>query len=86
MNVELRLSSEFEHALHQHVAATGEDVEAFVSECVVENLEAEVELARRKKARLGTFEERIKAWANRHPRLDHEVDTSTESIYEGCGE
>jgi hypothetical protein len=86
MNVELRLSSEFEHALQQHVAATGEDVDSFVSEVVEENLRAEVESARRKQPRPGTFEERIKAWANRHPRLDHEIDISTESIYKGCGE
>ena len=86
MNVELRLSSEFEHALQQHVAATGEDVDSLVSDIVAENLRSEVEANRRKKSRSGTFEERIKAWANRHPRLDQEIDISTESIYRGCGE
>ena len=86
MNVELRLPSEYQHALRRHIAATGEDVASFVSERVLESLQSEVETARQRKSRPGTFEERIKAWANRHPRLDHEIDISTESIYEGCGE
>jgi len=59
---------------------------ACVSEIVADSLQLEVEAARRKLTTQGTFGDWLKQWANRHSRLDHEIDISRESIYVGCGE
>ena len=86
MNIELRLSSEDEQALRKHIASTGGDVETYVSDVVAESLQSELQTARNTRTRPGTFAERLRAWAERHPRLDHEIDVSRESIYAGRGE
>jgi hypothetical protein len=38
------------------------------------------------KRRSERFRERLDAWTRLHPALDHEIDDSRESIYEGRGE
>lgn len=86
LNIELRLPSEFVEVLQQHVTASGEDVDSFVSDIVAESLQAEVESARQRQTRQGTFADWLKQWASRHPQLDRDIDISRESIYAGCGE
>ncbi len=86
LNVHLQLPLEHLAALKQHVAATGGEIDAYISEIVADSLQPEVEAARRKLTPHGTFGEWLKQWANRHPRPDHEIDISRESIYAGCGE
>ena len=86
MNVHLQLPSEYLAALQQHVAVTGGEIDAYVSNIVADSLQLEVEAARRKQPGQGKFAEWLQQWANRHPRLDHEIDVSRESIYAGCGE
>ena len=86
LKVHLQLPSEYLAALQQHVAATGGEIDAYVSDIVADSLQPEVESARRKQTRQGTFGEWLQQWADRHPRLDHEIDISRESIYTGCGE
>jgi len=53
---------------------------------VADSLQAEVESARSRKVRQGTFAEWLPQWANRHPRLEQDIDISRESIYAGCGQ
>ena len=86
MNIDLRLPSEYVEVLQQHVAATGEDINTFVTAIVTDSLQAEVESARSRKVRQGTFAEWLQQWANRHPRLEQDIDISRESSYEGCGQ
>lgn len=86
LNIELRLPSEFVDVLQQHVTASGEDVDSYVSNIVVESLQAKVESARQKQTRQGTFAEWLKQRASRHLQIDHDIDISRESIYAGCGE
>jgi hypothetical protein len=86
MNIDLRLPSEYVEILQQHVAATGGDIDTLVSGIVADSLQAEVESARSKQISPGSFAEWLQQWANRHPRLEHEIDISRESIYAGCGE
>lgn len=86
MNIDLRLPSEYVEVLQQHVAATGEDINTFVTDIVTDSLQAEVESARSRKVRQGTFAEWLQQWANRHPRLEQDIDISRESIYAGCGQ
>ena len=86
LNVHLHLPSEHLAALKQHVAATGGEIDAYVSEIVADSLQPEIDAARRKLTTQGMFGDWLKEWANRHPRLDHEIDISRESIYAGCGE
>ena len=86
LKVHLQLPSEYLAALQQHVAATGGEIDSYVSNIVADSLQPEVEAARRKQTSQGTFGEWLQRWANRHPRLDHEIDVSRESIYAGCGE
>ena len=86
LNVHLLLPSEYVAALQQHVAETGGEIDAYVSEIVADSLQPEVEAARRKLTTQSTFGDWLRQWANRHPRLDHEIDISRQSIYAGCGE
>lgn len=86
LNVHLQLPPEYIAALQQHASATSGEIDTYVSEIVADSLQLEVEAARRKLTTQGTFGEWLKQWANRHPRLDHEIDISRESIYAGCGE
>ena len=86
MNIDLRLPSEYVEVLQQHVAATGEDINTFVTAIVTDSLQAEVESARSKQISPGSFAEWLQQWGNRHPRLEHDIDISRESIYAGCGE
>ena len=86
MHIDLRLPSEYVEVLQQHVAATGQDIDTLVTDIVADRLQAEVEYARSRKVNQGTFAEWLQEWANRHPRLEHDIDISRESIYAGCGE
>ncbi len=86
MNIQLNLPAEYEQALQQQAAAHGRDVDTYVKDLVTESLADEVETRKKRATRRGTFAERLDAWIARHPVLDHPVDDSRESIYEGRGE
>ena len=53
---------------------------------VAEEVQAELGATRRNESNAKDFGEWFKAWADRHPRVDHIIDDSRESIYAGCGE
>jgi len=82
----LQLPPEYIDALRQHAAASGEDLDACVSQIVADNLQAEITATRRSNGQPQNFGEWLKAWADRHPRLDHDIDDSRESIYADCVE
>ena len=85
MTVTIELSPEIELALRQRAVASGEDLETYLQQLVANSLieESEVKLPRRSSA---GFEQRLDAWIALHPQLDHPIDDSRESIYEGRGE
>jgi hypothetical protein len=88
MTVELRLSPELERLLIRKAEAAGKDVSTFVGEFLAENIaedsaEKQPDGAVR---RPGTFRERLESWIALHPVLDHAINDSRESIYEGRGE
>lgn len=85
MTVTIELTTEIEAALRRRAAASGEDLETYVRQLVANSLieESEVVPPRRSAAE---FEQRLDAWIATLPRVDHEIDDSRESIYEGCGE
>lgn len=86
MNIQLNLPADYEQALQQQAAAQGRDVDTYIQDLVTESLADEVESRRKKTKKRGDFVEWLDAWIARHPKLDHAVDDSRESIYEGRGE
>lgn len=88
MSVELRLSPELERLLIRKAEAAGKDVSKFVEEFLAENIaddSAETPPGGGAR-RTGTFRQRLESWIALHPVLDHEIDDSRESIYEGQDE
>jgi hypothetical protein len=90
MNIQLNLPAEYEQALQQQAAAHGRDVNTYIQEIVTESLADEVESQRKRSSKRDPkrrpFAEWLDSWIARHPVLDHPVDDSRESIYEGRGE
>lgn len=84
--VNLQLSSEHVAMLRQMAADSGLDLDAYVSQMIVEHLNAQPWPTRRTHGPRSDFGEWFQAWAAKHPQLSHVIDDSRESIYEGCGE
>ena len=101
MTLNAEVAAKTEQKLRQRAASCGQDVATFVGK-ILDRIADDDDLTiweaandsqpvadsqEARRARLGrTFAERLDAWVARHPRLDHEIDISTESIYKGCGE
>lgn len=85
MNVSIYFPEEIEQSLRSRAAASGQDVETFVRQLVTQQL-LEDEPAAARQTSVAEFEKRLDAWINLHPKLDHAVDDSRESIYAGRGE
>ncbi len=86
MNFSVQFSAEIEQALKRHAAQAGIDIPTFVQRIVTEQLTEESLPVPANDQSYEAFEKRFDAWIARHPVLDHEIDDSRESIYEGCGE
>jgi hypothetical protein len=83
LELQLQLPLEYIDALRKHAAANGENIDAYVSQLVVDSLQAEMEATRLTNTSQQSFGDWLQAWAERHPKLDHEIDDSRESIYAG---
>ena len=88
MAVTATFSEEIERALRERAAAAGRVVESLVGQLVLDWLAKDESTTkpRRRRRSSAEFCERLDAWTARHPVLDHPIDDSRESIYEGCGE
>ncbi len=81
MIIKIELPPEMESALKDRAAAVGQGVDEFVRRVIVQQLEEEE--APQPDTDIAHFSERLRAWIALHPVLDHPVDDSRESIYEG---
>ena len=88
MQLNLNLPAEIESTLRRRAAAAGQDVEAFVTHVVTEELTDEVEsAARRPKFRSHEeFKAKLDEIIQRHNIRNGNFDDSRESIYAGRGE
>lgn len=86
MNVSINFPAEVESRLQQRAAAAGQDVESFIQQMVTERLAEEDQPKKPRKRSHEEFKKRMEAWIRLHPVLDHAIDDSRESIYEGRGE
>ena len=86
MNVNVDFPSNIEAVLLQQAAAAGRDVPAFIREVVTERLVSTPFTARPQNMSHEEFAKRLDAWIKRHPVVNHVLDDSRESIYEGRGE
>jgi hypothetical protein len=85
MNLQIHIPDELEDQLREHAGAVGEDLESFVIHAVensLANLTPATTVERPSRERW--FAE-LKAWAESHPRVNHFVDDSRESIYPDRG-
>jgi hypothetical protein len=83
MNVNIELPSEIESQLCRSAAAAGTDVPTFVKQLLTERLSQEEKAGDRTLDDPNGFEERQNAWVKHFPVLDHAIDDSRESFYEG---
>ena len=83
MNVNIELPSEIESQLIRKAAAAGTDVATFVKQVVTEKLIEEEAAGEGKLDDPSGFVERQNAWVKRFPVLDHAIDDSRESFYQG---
>jgi hypothetical protein len=82
MSLEIRIPPEMEQDVRERASAAGEDVQTFVIKVVQASL-----VAPNTAPQQGTPEWRaeFKAWVEGHPKIEHEVDDSRESIYDDRG-
>jgi hypothetical protein len=86
LNIQLQLPSEYVDELRRRASEHGENLDVYISHIVAEEVQAELGATRRNESNAKDFGEWFKAWADRHPRVNHIIDDSRESIYAGCGE
>jgi hypothetical protein len=85
MNVSISFPHEIEAALLRRAAAAGQDVASFVRKVVTDSL-AEPDIDVPPKKQPAEFRRRLESWIALHPKLDHAIDDSRESIYAGRDE
>ncbi len=83
MTVNLTLPDEIERTLRMRAAAAGQDAESFLRQIVADSLSQETETPDPGAISPIDFRARLDAWIALHPVLNHNVDDSRESIYEG---
>ncbi|MBI5863070.1 MAG: hypothetical protein HZB38_00885 [Planctomycetes bacterium] len=89
MTLHVPLSDASEARLRAYAAASGKDVPSVIAEAIEEKLAIFEEEATEQKHRSRTTEQwlaEFRRWVASHKRVDHFVDDSRESIYEGRGE
>ena len=86
MQLNVNLPVEIEAALRRRATSVDQDVDTFVSNVVIEELADEVPPKRSRRVTPEEFERRTSEWIKLHPVLDHPIDDSRESFYEGRGE
>lgn len=87
MSITIELPVDVENALRKRAEAAGEDLATFVRDIVTENVAAQDSERRPHSQRSPEeFARKLDEWTALHPVLDHEIDDSRESIYEGRGE
>ncbi len=86
MNITVDFPTSIERVLQQQAAAAGKDVSAFIREVVTEKLVSVPKPVRQRRMSHEAFARRLDEWIALHPVLDHAIDDSRESIYEGRGE
>jgi hypothetical protein len=84
MTLELHLSPEIETRLFAQAALTGRAPEALALEALEEKLSDQA--AVRPDQGPAEWRAQLAAWIGLHPIVDHFVDDSRDSIYEGRGE
>jgi hypothetical protein len=82
MNLSIEIPDEIGNEMQKRAIAAGKDLATFVGQVVVENAK-EVESETHFASSVDDFIRRQKAWVNLHPKLDHVIDDSRESIYVG---
>jgi hypothetical protein len=83
MTIKLSFSASTEAKLKEQAAASGRDVAEYVTDIVETAIETEIENGKL------TPDQRAaqwRKWAESHPKVEHFVDDSRESIYDGRGE
>lgn len=88
MSVSLELPSALEAALRARAIANGQTVDAYVRQCVSDNLAQVVESQRgpRPAASVDELLALIDGISGRHIDTQGQLDDRRESIYAGCGE
>lgn len=87
MSISIELPPEIEDELRRRAEAAGEDLAAYVQQFVIQNVtETVVPLKVKVRRSAEEFAKHLDAWTALHPVLDHPIDDSRDSIYEGRGE
>jgi hypothetical protein len=83
MTLTLSFSASTEAKLKEQAAASGRDVAEYVANIVEKAVGSEIE-----NGKLTTHQRAAqwRKWAESHPKVDHFVNDSRESIYDGRGE
>jgi hypothetical protein len=84
MVLHLNLSPELESRLVEQAAATGKSPDELALEALEEKLAAEPAPQRRRDHT--AWRAKLQAWIDLHPVVNHFIDDSRDSIYEGRGE
>lgn len=84
MVLNLDLSPDLEARLTQRATATGRSVDAVAIEALRDALSADTNVNPERDRE--AWRSRLEAIIDRHPAVDHFVDDSRDSIYEGRGE
>ena len=82
MHVEIEIPDEIGRVLKKRAAAAGTDLTTFVGQVVVESAK-EDQSDTHSSTNVDDFIRRQAAWVALHPRLDHAIDDSRETIYAG---
>ncbi len=88
MSITIELPADIENALRQQAVKAGKTLTTLVCEILTTNLAAQGKTRHRPRRRRSPeeFARRLDLWIKLHPVLDHAIDDSRESIYEGRGE
>jgi predicted transcriptional regulator len=86
MTITVSLSPETGSKLHERAAATGKDVPTLIREAVEAKLASEGEASAPSEMPYDRWKAAFDQWVASHQPVDHFVDDSRESIYDGRGE
>ena len=84
MSLNINLPSDLEHAVRERALASGLDIDTFAARIFAEQLQDEMPLPQA--ASPNEFRSRLDRVIALHPKSDHFVDDSRETIYAGRGE
>src|SRR4051812_42865946 len=85
MNLSVSFPADLESALRERAAAAGKDVETFVRQLVIDEVNEEPAATRRTRSH-EEFVSRLREMIQRHGIRNGKFDDSRESIYAGRGE